>query len=49
MVSVIALARFKELYYHKYNIFLDDEQALEHALCFLNLMKILIKPNKVSR
>ena len=45
MVNSEYLAKFKKLYKDKYNIDLTDEETTELGTHFLNLMKILIKPN----
>lgn len=44
MISKESLERFKKLYYEKYNIALSDEAATLMATDFLNLMKILTRP-----
>lgn len=44
MVSKELLDKFKRLYEDKYNIVLSDEDATELATHFLNLMRVLIKP-----
>ncbi len=44
MVNQSLLDKFKRLYKEEYNINLTDEEATDLATQFLNLMKILIKP-----
>ncbi len=44
MISNDLLEKFKSLYVEKYKISLSDEEALQMATDFMNLMKILIKP-----
>ncbi len=46
MVSQEFLEKFKRLYKEKYNIILEEEEATELATQFMNLMKILILPDK---
>lgn len=46
MVNEVLLEKFKKLYKDKYNIILSDEEATDLATQFLNLMKILIKPEQ---
>lgn len=45
MISNDLLEKFKRLYLEKYKIFLSDEEALQMATDFLNLMKILMRPD----
>lgn len=45
MVTEQALEKFKEIYYKKYKVKLTNEEATEQAISFLNLMKLLIRPN----
>lgn len=49
MVSVQTLDKFKYLYYVKFNIKLSDKEAMEQAVMFLNLMKVLVKPQAYTR
>lgn len=44
MVNKEILDKFKRLYQEKYDIVLTDEEAIEKATTFLNLMKVLIYP-----
>lgn len=44
MVTKEILEKFKRLYQEKYNIILSDEEVMEMATSFLNLMKVLIYP-----
>ncbi len=37
--------KFKKLYFEKFNISLSDEQATEMFTNFINLMKVILKPN----
>lgn len=46
MVNEVLLDKFKKLYQEKYNVILNDEEATELATQFLNLMKILVKPER---
>ena len=46
MVNEVLLEKFKRLYKEKYNIILEEEEATELATQFMNLMKILILPDK---
>lgn len=46
MVNQAILEKFKKLYKDKYNIILSDEEATDLATQFLNLMKVLIIPEK---
>lgn len=46
MVNEAILEKFKRLYKDKYNIILSDEEATDLATKFLNLMKVLIMPEK---
>jgi hypothetical protein len=39
------LEKFKKLYFTKFNIELNDEEATEQATALLNLMRVLIKPD----
>lgn len=45
MISKELLEKFKKLYLEKYGIKLTDEQATKDATDFLNLMRILVKPD----
>ena len=45
MISTELLDKFKKLYEEKYNIILNEEEALKMATDFLNLMKILMRPD----
>ena len=47
MVTKTSLEKFKELYKRKFNIMLSNEEATQQAIELLNLMKVLIKPNKL--
>ncbi len=46
MVNQAILEKFKKLYRDKYKIILSDEEATDLATQFLNLMKILIIPER---
>ncbi len=46
MVKQAILDKFKRLYEEKYNITLSDEEVTDLATKFINLMKILITPDK---
>lgn len=46
MVNQALLEKFKKLYKDKYNIALSDEEATDLSAQFLNLMKVLIRPEK---
>jgi hypothetical protein len=48
MISKEYLEKFKSLYKKKYDIVLSEEEAVEMATAFLNLMKVLIHPNPKS-
>lgn len=48
MISRELLDKFKKLYEEKYNIILSEEEATEMATHFLNMMRILIKPQRPS-
>lgn len=46
MIKPELLDKFKKLYKDKYNIILSDEEATDLATRLINLMKILIAPDK---
>ncbi|HZE87119.1 MAG TPA: hypothetical protein VE090_02820 [Methylomirabilota bacterium] len=46
MVSVEMLEKFKRLYLEKYNVSLTNEEATRMATDLVNLMKILLRPDK---
>ncbi len=46
MVNQALLEKFKKLYKDKYNIILSDEEATDLSTQFLNLMKVLIMPDR---
>lgn len=46
MISKELLEKFKRLYQEKYNINLSDEETIQMATDFLNLMKILLRPKR---
>ncbi len=45
MIDKVYLEKFKRLYKEKYHISLSDEETLELATHFLQLMEVLIKPS----
>ena len=49
MVSAQRLDKFKHLYFIKFNIKLSDKEAMDQAVMFLTLMKVLIKPQAYNR
>ncbi len=49
MVSAQRLDKFKHLYYLKFKIQLSDKEAMDQAVMFLTLMKVLIKPQANNR
>jgi len=46
MVSAEMLEKFKKLYLEKYNVSLTNEEATRMATDLVNLMKILLRPDK---
>lgn len=48
MVSEQALVQFKQIYYTKYHIDLTNQEAMKQALEFLNLMRVVLKPQKLT-
>lgn len=49
MIPAKLLEKYKKLHWDKYRVRLSDEEAIESATHFLNLMKILIYPNRKNR
>ncbi len=49
MVSAQRLDKFKYLYYIKFKIKLSDKEAMDQAIMFLTLMKVLVKPQAYNR
>ena len=45
MISNDILAKFKKLYYEKFNISLSDEETTQMANDLVNLMKVLLEPD----
>jgi len=41
--------KFKKLYYKKFNIRLTDEEATKISTDLINLMKVLLKPDKQNK
>ena len=41
--------KFKKLYFKKFNIQLTDEEATRISTDLVNLMKVLLKPDKQSK
>jgi hypothetical protein len=46
MVSQERIDKFKALYLRKYNIKLTNEEAIEMGNGLVNLLELLLKPNK---
>lgn len=46
MVRAKYYKRFKDLYFEKFNVKLRNEEATRGMIDLLNLMKILVKPDK---
>jgi len=44
MITAELLDKFKSLYKEQFNITLSDEEATHMATDFLNLMKVLLRP-----
>jgi hypothetical protein len=44
MVTAEMLEKFKQLYFKKYNVRLNNEEATEMANGLVNLMEVLLKP-----
>lgn len=48
MVTKEQLEKFKAIYFQKYKIRLNNEEATKQATALLNLMRILLKPDSES-
>lgn len=46
MITKEIVERFKKLYFKKFNVQLTDEEATRAATDLINLVKVILKPQK---